>query len=74
MKKACRLLTVFMLSFYLGLYNGYIALWNSEEPQPVQVFPYRADAYPKIDQSALGRGIPITSQEDLTQLLEDYLS
>ena len=74
MRRLSCLFAALSLSLYLGLHKGYIALWNSERTQPVHIFPYCAAAYPNIDQNALCQGIPITSEEELTRLLEDYLS
>lgn len=71
-KRVCAILL--LLSLYLGLHNGYIALWREGEPEPVQVFPYRAALYPKLDQAALEKGIPISDTETLKKLLEDFLS
>ncbi len=62
------------LLLYMGLQDGYLALWRTGSAQPVEVFPYRAALYPKIDQSALRAGIPVASAEHLKQLLEDFLS
>lgn len=58
----------------MGIQNGYIALWHDGTSEPVEIFPYRADSLPIADQRALEKGIPISSQEDLSRLLEDYLS
>lgn len=74
MKNALTKALLLILCCYLGLHGGHLALWDSTQAQPLQVFPYRAEAYPKADQEALRRGIPITSREELTRLLEDYFS
>ena len=74
MKKICLRLILTVLCCYLGLHNGYLAIFNEHDPDPVQVFPFRAESYPTVDQDALRHGIPITSQEALTRLLEDYCS
>lgn len=63
-----------LLSLYLGLCNGRIALWDSEQPKPLHTFPYRAALYPEMDRKALEQGIPISDKESITKLLEDYLS
>ena len=62
------------LSLYLGIHNGYLALFDSAQAKPLEVLPYKAELYPKIDQSALSRGIGILSQAHLKQLLEDFLA
>lgn len=63
-----------LLCAYLGLHNGYLALFETGTDMPVQVFPYRAALYPKIDQAALEEGIPICSPAQLKARLEDFLS
>lgn len=74
MKKIRYLMAALAFSFLLGAHNGYIALWMGEDPEPVRVFPYRISALPEADQHALERGIPISTQQELTKRLEDYLS
>lgn len=74
MRKIRTSLILAILCCYLGLYNGYLAIFNEHDPTPVQVFPYRAENYPAADLDALCHGIPITSREVLTRLLEDYCS
>ena len=59
---------------YLGIHNGYLALFDNKDAQPIMVLPYRSELYPEEDHKALQQGIPYTSQEELTQLLEDFLS
>ncbi len=66
--------SILILSLYLGLHNGYIALWNTEQPEPLHVFPYKAALFPKIDRNALEEGIPLDNAEHLNKLLEDFLS
>lgn len=58
----------------LGIHNGYIALWHGDDPEPVRVFPYRAELLPDRDRRMLEAGIPIENESRLHSLLEDYLS
>lgn len=74
MKKSHALYCSLILSFILGVHHGYIALWESEDPEPVQIFPYAVTSLPEADQAALKRGIPIPNQAQLTKRLEDFLS
>lgn len=69
-----RICTMALLGFLLGVHNGQLALWNSEDPEPARVFPYAASLLPPADQAALRRGIPVESPEDLSRLLEDFSS
>ena len=66
--------TVLVLSFLLGVHDGYIALWKGTDPTPVEVFPFKAEMLPEADRRALYEGIRIDSSSQLAQLLEDYLS
>ena len=63
-----------LLVCFLSLQDGYLALFTEDSHIPRQTFPYRVSLYPKMDQQALEEGIPIHSQRELEQLLEDYLS
>ena len=73
MKKK-KLINLFLvLGFLLGISDGHIALWHDGQSAP-QVFPYRAEYLPIADQRALEQGISISSEEELSKLLEDYLS
>ena len=59
---------------YLGVHNGYLALYDDTRGQPLMVLPYQVDIYPAEDRRALTQGIPFDSQEALTRILEDFLS
>lgn len=75
MKKGKQLLSgLALLGFLLGIHDGYIALWKGEDPQPVKIFPYRADALPAEDQKRLEQGIRIGDEGSVTRILEDYCS
>lgn len=67
-------IALLLLGLYLGLHNGYLALWKTGNTEPEQVFPYRASLFPKLDQAALEKGIPIEDTDSLKKLLEDFLS
>lgn len=74
MKRHRYLLYLAALGFLLGIRDGYIALWKDGDPEPAEVFPYRAEMLPEADRNALERGIPIHSERALQELLQDYLS
>ena len=65
---------ILCLSFYLGLSDGYLALWKKGSTQPEKVFPYNISQYPQIDRKLLEKGIPIRSQEEYSKHIEDFLS
>ena len=63
-----------IFGFLLGISDGYVALWKTRNPKPVEIFPYQAKFLPVADQQALEKGIFIDSTDELNRLLEDYLS
>ena len=65
---------IMALTFLSGIYRGYIAIWQTEDPQPKWVLPYSADLLPQKDRLTLSQGIRLHSREDLTRFLEDYCS
>jgi hypothetical protein len=64
----------FILTLYLGIHNGHLALWDDAHTDPIRVLPYAAELFPEADRQALEDGIPILSRRELTKVLEDYLS
>lgn len=74
MKMRCFSFSIVLLGFLLGIHEGKIALWKENDPEPMQVFPYRAELLPEADQKALKKGIKIDSIRQLNSLIEDYLS
>jgi len=73
MKRYCTV-WLLLLGLFLGLHNGYVALWDTQKSQPVCIFPYRASLYPSVDRQALQKGIPVRHRESAIRLLEDFLS
>ena len=69
-----RCFLAFLLAGYLGLHNGYLALWNHGSNAPAHIFPYREETYSYADRAALNQGIPFQSRDELSRLLEDYFS
>ena len=65
---------ILVFAYLLGVKDGFITLWKDGAPEPIQVFPYRADSLPESDQKALEKGIPIDDKTELLHILEDYLS
>lgn len=62
------------LSFILGSHNGYVALWEGDDPEPKKVFPYQVSSLPEADQKRLEEGIKVKNKLELIRLVEDYLS
>ena len=65
---------ILCLSFYLGLSDGYLALWKDDHPEPFQIFPVKVDSLPEADRQLLENGIPARSELELSSLLEDFMS
>ena len=63
-----------LLSFYLGVYNENLAIWDTETKKPVFILPYKMKNYPEADQQKLREGIPFETPDELSALLEDYMS
>ena len=63
-----------LLSLYLGLHNGYLALWEAHSALPKTVYPYHFSTYPKLDQDALKAGVQIETDNQLQALLDDLTS
>lgn len=72
MKQAVLLFLIF--SLYLGVHRGYLSIWNEGNTEPASVLPCRVEMLPEQDQIMLKKGIPISSSDELTKLLQDYLS
>ena len=63
-----------LLGLFLGSFRGYVALYDEDQDEPRQVFPYRTEALPPADQLALEKGIPVLNEKALQHLLEDFTS
>ena len=65
---------VLILSFLLGNFRGYLALWEGNDTEPKQIFPVKIAGLAAADQEKLTQGIPVRNHKALERLLEDYLS
>lgn len=74
MKRLSHRVCVLLLGFLLGIHNGNIALWREDDPEPVQVFPYRASNLPPQARKLLEQGIEAEDTAELAKLLESFLS
>ena len=62
------------LTVIVGVWRGYVALFDPGKEEPRQIFPTQIASLPAADQAALESGILVRNQRDLQQLLEDFLS
>lgn len=65
---------ILFLGLYLGLQQGYLALWQDGSAEPIAVYPYHISLYPETDKELLEKGIPISSKPDFSKCIEDYFS
>ena len=63
-----------VVSLFLGLHGGNLALVDGSTGKPVKIYPLSVSMLPRADQEKLREGIAIDSEEELSRLLEDYLS
>lgn len=74
-KKTCTALSfILLLGFLVGSYNGRLAVWKDDDPEPFRVFPCPVSLLPKKDRDALRAGIRIDTMEDVKIFLENFLS
>lgn len=61
-------------SFLLGIKDGKVALWKEGQSEPVKTYPYPVSMLPKVARDALKEGVPLESEQQLYDIIEDYLS
>lgn len=66
--------SLLLLALLLGSHKGYLALFPEGSTEPMQIFPCPVTSLPPFDQAQLEEGIPIRSETELAQRLEDYMS
>ena len=68
------LCTGVLLSFLLGSYNGRLAVWKNDDPEPYRIYPCPVYLFPQKERDALQRGIRINNMDDLSEFLENFFS
>ena len=63
-----------ILTFFLGLREGNIVLWQAGCDEETRVFPYRAETLPPAAQAALEEGMVFSSSEEAMETVENFLS
>ena len=61
-------------SFLLGIKNGKVVLWKDGQAEPVKTYPYPLSMLPKEARDALAKGVPLESEQQLYDMIQDYLS
>lgn len=74
LRKLCLRCLPVLLGFLLGTYNGRLAVWKGDDPEPYRVYPCPVYLLPKAEQEALQRGIRIDDMDDVSDFLENFLS
>ncbi len=60
--------------YILKDYNGKLALFRNNETLPIKVFTVFTENLPDDDSNEMLAGISVFGEQELQQLLEDYLS
>ena len=60
--------------YILREYNGYIAVFTPGASEPHMVLDRQVRFLPDIDRMHLQQGITVTGRDELTALIEDYIS
>ena len=74
MQLAKKLSILLVLSLYLGLSNGRLAIYSQNDLTPLQTLPYNVSLFSAEDRNRLEKGIPFSTAAELSRLLEDYTS
>lgn len=75
MKRLTRsLCPLIILGFLVGTYNGRIAVWEGDDPEPFRVYPCPVYLLPKKERDMLKRGIRISDMEDVRYFLENFMA
>lgn len=59
-------------SFVLKEYEGRLAVFETEQDTPREVFDININIFPENDIEALKNGIPAENEEELMRLIEDF--
>ena len=65
---------VLCFSFLLGIKDGKVVLWKDGQSEPVKTYRYPLSMLPKEARDALKEGVPLESEEQLYDMIQDYLS
>lgn len=60
--------------YLLGAYNGRVSVLSPETGEPEMIFDIFLRTLPEMDQQLLQEGIQVETYEELTRLIEDYIS
>ena len=74
MCKCRRKYLALILTFFLGLREGNIVLWQAGCDEETRVFPYRAETLPPAARAALEDGMVFDSSEEAQETVENFLS
>ena len=67
-------IAVLCFSFLLGIKNGKVVLWKDGQSEPVKTYSYPLSMLPKEAREALKNGVPLESEQQLYDMIQDYLS
>ena len=55
-------------------YNGLLAVYTGDNPEPIQIFEIFTDSLPPQDSARIRAGIGARDEKELQALIEDYTS
>ena len=74
MNRCRRCYLALILTLILGLREGNIALWNTENGICLRRFPYRTETLPPSVQAVLEDGVPFSDMEQALETAQILLS
>ena len=60
------------LKYFLGEYNGNLAIFNTEESLPTEILDIRLDSLPERDIKRIKNGIASNDLNEIIKVIEDY--
>ena len=66
------LAALLLTGFLIGIHNGQIGVWRSQDPEPMRTIPCPVWILSQAQQQMLAKGIHIDSMEDVEKLLTEF--
>lgn len=60
------------LKYFLGEYNGNLAIFSTEETSPTEILDIRLDSLPERDIERIKNGIASDDLNEIISIIEDY--
>jgi hypothetical protein len=59
------------MTFFIGSYRGYVAIWEDNCAEPIKVFPYCTRIFPEEDRKLLENRIPAGMKIEAGNVIEN---